>query len=297
MSADGTDGGDATGTAEASATPAAVGEGESRYDREETVAGEARASVRLFAALLRKRAVLLARYPVDTLGAVAGAFGFFVLIFLGGRSVGGAAFDDSLGGLIVGYFVVTMAIAAYQSLAGSVTREAQWGTLEQLYMSPLGFGRVMVFQAVVNVLYSFLWGILILPLMLVVTGESLAVDLLTVAPLALFAVLSVMGVGFVFGGAAIVYKRVGNVFNLLQFGLIGLVAAPVESYPRLRYLPLVQGNAMLGRAMREGVPLWRFPLADVALLVGVGTGYFVAGFLVFRLFVRRARRAGSLGDY
>lgn len=88
-----------------------------------------------------------------------------------------------------------------------------------------------------------------------------------------------------------------NVFNLLQFGLIGPVAAPAESSPRLRSLPLVQGNAMPGRAMREGVPLWRFPLADLALLVGVGTGYFVAGVPVPRLLVRRARRAGSIGDY
>lgn len=268
-------------------------------DRADRAGGaeEVRATARLFAALLRKQAILLVRYPVDTLGAVAGVFGFFVLLFLGGRSIGGPAFDDSLGGLIVGYFVVTVAIAGYQSLASSVTREAQWGTLEQLYMSPLGFGRVMALQALVNVLYSLLWGALLLPLMLLVTGESLELDALTVVPVAIMAVLSVMGVGFVFGGAAVVYKRVGNVFNLLQFGLIGLVAAPVGSYPWLRYLPLVQGNAMLGRAMREGVSLWQFPLADLALLVAVGVGYFAAGFLAFRRFVRRARRAGNLGDY
>lgn len=84
-------------------------------------------------------------------------------------------------------------------------------------------------------------------LVLLVTGESLSVDLLPVAPLALLAMLSVMGVGFVF----------------LQFGPTGLVAVPVDANPLLRYLPLVQGNVMLGRAMREGVPPWRFPLADL----------------------------------
>jgi ABC-2 type transport system permease protein len=54
---------------------------------------------------------------------------------------------------------------------------------------------------------------------------------------------------------------------------------------------------MLQRVMVDGVRLWEFPLADLALLVAVAVGYLVGGYLVFQLATGRARRLGVLGDY
>ena len=62
-------------------------------------------------------------------------------------------------------------------------------------------------------------------------------------------------------------------------------------------LPLAHGSAMLQRAMVDGVRLWEFPLADLALLVAVAVGYLFGGYLVFQFATARARRLGVLGDY
>jgi ABC-2 type transport system permease protein len=176
-------------------------------------------------------------------------------------------------------------------------QEAQWGTLEQLYMSPYGFERVMAANAVVRLLESFAWGGAILAAMLLTTGQQLALDVLTVVPLVVLTVASALGVGFVFAGLALVYKRIDNLFGLLNFGLLFLVAAPVDQYPALAALPLSQGSSLLQRAMTDGVAIWNLPALDLAVLVATAVGYVAAGVVAFRVAEARARRDGLLGQY
>ncbi|MEE6211370.1 ABC transporter permease [Salarchaeum sp. III] len=252
---------------------------------------------RFFRASARKTVLLLVRYPVNTLSQVGTLILVFFVIFYGGRAVAPAAIDDSLSGIIVGYLLWSMAIAAYSGLSWAVTREAQWGTLEQLFMSPLGFGRVMATKTVVNVLESFLWGAITLAVMLVVTGRSLALDPFTVVPLGALAVAPAVGIGFVFGGLAIRFKRVENAFQLLQFVFIALIAAPVGDYPLLKWLPLAQGSHLLQRAMADGVPLTRMPAGELGVLVVTAVGYLAVGYAAFHYCQRWARRAGVMGHY
>jgi ABC-2 type transport system permease protein len=95
----------------------------------------------------------------------------------------------------------------------------------------------------------------------------------------------------------VLYKRIGNWLNLLQFGFVALISAPVLDAPWTRFLPLAHGSAMLQRAMVDGVRLWEFGLGDLALLVAVAAGYLLGGYAVFGYATRRARRLGVLGDY
>jgi len=251
----------------------------------------------LFYAIFKKDLLLLARYPVDTVSRFVFTIILFVLMFVGGTLVGGQAFDDSLAGLIVGYFLWSMAVSAYQGIAQNVQSEASWGTLEQLYMSPHGFGTVMVMKVTSNVFTSFLWGGITLLAMLLMTGRSLTVDVVTIVPIALLTLAGAVGLGFVMGGLALLYKRITAVVNMLQFGLIALISAPAFDQPGLRYLPLAQGSGMLQRAMTEGVRLWEFPVGDYLVLVATAVGYFLAGYLVFRRLAERARRLGVMGEY
>lgn len=251
----------------------------------------------LVRAVARKQVILLTRYPLNTASQLLGLYIFFALIFFGGQAVAGAAIDDSLSGLVVGFFLYTMAFTAFAGLSWALTREAQWGTLEQLYMSPYGFGRVMAVKVVVNLFVSLFYGGVILALMLLTTGQSLTVDVLTVVPVVLLTLASAVGVGFVFGGLALVYKRIENVFQLMQFGFILLIAAPIDQYPLLRVLPLAQGSHLLQEAMQGGVRLWAFAPAELAVLVATAVGYSLVGYLVFQRASDRARRDGALGQY
>jgi ABC-2 type transport system permease protein len=107
----------------------------------------------------------------------------------------------------------------------------------------------------------------------------------------------VVGIGFVFAGLALLYKRIENVSQLMQFVFLGLISAPVVGIPVLRLLPLVQGSALLQEAMQNGVRLWEFSVIDLSVLVGSAVVYSLLGYLVFRWCTNRARRIGVMGHY
>ncbi len=256
-----------------------------------------RGYLRFFRASFRKKLLLLVRYPVNTISQIGTMLLVFGVIFFGGRAVAGAAITDSIEGIIVGYLLWTMSVAAYGGLSWGVAREAQWGTLEQLFMSPFGFGPVMAVKTIVNVLEAFLWGAVTLVVMMAVTGRWLAIDPLTVVPLVALSLAPAVGIGFVFGGLSIRFKRIENAFQLVQFLLIGLIAAPVGQYPLLRWLPLAQGSKMLRTAMQDGVPLWAFPAGDIAVLILTAVVYLGIGYAAFHYCQRWARREGVMGHY
>ncbi|EMA39862.1 hypothetical protein [Halobiforma nitratireducens] len=245
----------------------------------------------------QKQVVLLLRYPLNTLSRFLTMFIFFLVVFFGGQAVAGPAITDTLDGIIVGFFLFTLAITAYSGLAWNVTREAQWGTLERLYMSPYGFGTVMAVKAGINVCLSFLWGVALLLAMMLVSGRWLTFDVVTVVPLAALTLASVIGIGFCFAGLALVYKRLENLFQLVQFGFVPLIAAPVWSYEWLTLLPIAHGSFLTRVAMSDGVRLWEFPASELVILTVVSVAYLAAGYYCFVFASRKARREGLLGHY
>jgi ABC-2 type transport system permease protein len=251
----------------------------------------------LLKAVVYRDLLVWVRYPVDAaLGLLIGVF-FFGLMFYGGTLVAGQAITDSIEGLIVGYFLWTLSVGAYAGITNDIRSEAGWGTLERHYITPFGFGPVVLAKAVAILFRTFLTSAVVLAVMLLMTGTSLELNLLTIVPVAALALASALGLGLLMGGLSVLYKRIGNVVNLLQFSFIALISAPVFDLWWAKFLPLAQGSALLQRAMTDGVRLWEFAPADLAVLVGTAAVYLAAGYAALGLAVRRARRLGVLGDY
>lgn len=251
----------------------------------------------LLRAVVYRDLVVWVRYPVNAVLGLAVALFFFGLMFYGGTLVAGQAIDDSIEGLIVGYFLWTLSVGAYSGVVSDIRSEASWGTLERHYTTPFGFGPVVLAKSVAIVFRTFVTSAAILAAMLLMTGTSLDLNLLTVVPVAALSIMSVLGLGLAMGGLSVLYKRIGNVVNVLQFALVGLVSAPAFDLWWARFLPLVQGSALLQRAMRDGVRLWEFDPFALVVLVGTAALYLALGYVGFALTTRRARRLGVLGDY
>jgi ABC-2 type transport system permease protein len=251
----------------------------------------------LLKAVIYRDLLIWIRYPLNAaLGIFMGVF-FFALMFYGGTLVAGQAFSDSIEGLIVGYFLWTLSIGAYSGIMNDIQSEASWGTLERHFMTPFGFGPVVFAKSIAIVFRTFMTSTVVLIVMLLITGTTLNLNFVTVFPVATLTIASALGLGLVMGGLSVLYKRISNVANLLQFAFIGLISAPVFDIPWARFLPLAQGSAMLQRAMRDGVRIWEFELVTIVVLVGTSVGYLALGYAIFGLTTRRARRLGVLGDY
>ena len=248
-------------------------------------------------AVLYREFLIFVRYPANAVGGIVVSLFFFVILFYGGTLLAGQALSDSIEGIIVGYFLWTLSVGAYSSVSNDIGSEVQWGTLERHVTTPFGFAPVALLKGVAKVVRTFLISAVILAAMLLITGTTLSLDPITVVVVAGLSITSVLGLGFAAGGVTVLYKRIGNWLNLLQFGFVVLVAAPVLDAPWTRFLPLAHGSALLQRAMVDGVRLWEFGPVELGLLVAVAAGYLAAGYVVFHYATRRARRLGVLGDY
>jgi ABC-2 type transport system permease protein len=254
----------------------------------------------LFRALLKMRYIYLKRYYFDTLSMIITMFLIFLLIFYGAMALlGGTPADsgDTLEGIIVGFMVWTFAIIAYSNLSWGMIEEAQQGTLEQLYMSPLGFGWVTIFRTVASFLINALMVIVVLLLMMASTGKWLNLDVLSLTPLILLTVAGAYGIGFFMGGLALVFKRVQSAIQILQFVLVIFIAAPFGWTPFMRFLPLSLGTRLIGTVMIGELSLFDLPPGDVLFLIGNSVFYFGLGFLLFKFFENIARDRGLLGHY
>jgi ABC-2 type transport system permease protein len=237
------------------------------------------------------------RYAFNTATNIVVIYAFFVLLVYGGRQIVPQVITHSLSDIIVGSFLLLMATVVFSHFSRGIIRGARWGTLEQLYMTPLGFGQVMLLTSGVNVLVGFVYGIALLALMLLTTNATLAFDLLTVVPIGLLALGSVVGIGFALSGLALVFKRIENVLQTVLFAFIVFIATPVDGSVVLKLLPLSLGSYLLRQSMTEGVPLWKLSAFDLGLLVVKSIVYVAVGYLLFQYAGRIARKRGRLGQY
>jgi ABC-2 type transport system permease protein len=252
-----------------------------------------------YRALLRvtveKRFNLFRRYLFNSVFGVVSLFLLFVLALFGGQQVAPTVIDGSKSGLVVGFFVWTMAVAAYNDISQQIETEAEWGTLEQLSMSPFGIGTVVFVNSLVYVAGGLVSGVSVLVLMLFVADVPLSIPP-GVIPVGLLAVFPVVGLGLLLGGLTLIYKRVQAVGGIIQLGFVAFIALPLDAHPLVAVVPLTLETRLLETTMQAGTITAVQP-SMLAALVAKSVGFLVVGFGAFYLLQREARRRGVLGQY
>lgn len=253
----------------------------------------------VFRAAVGKTLVEMKRYLFNTISGLITMYIVFLLLFYGAKAIGGPAFQTggSLEGMVVGYTVWLLALVAYQDQAWTISMEAEIGTLEQLYLTPAGFSWVMGSFAVARLLMNLVIVGVIMLVMMASTGTWLTLDLLSIIPLFIITVMAPYGFGFMMAGLALVFKRIQNSFQILQFVFVAFLVAPIDRFPWMKALPLTMGNNLLQRVMVDGQRLWDIPVADLAVAAGVSLAYLIVGLVAFAYAVKVARDRGLMGHY
>ena len=246
-------------------------------------------------AVVSKTLRLRIRHAFGTLGSLVVAALFFLVVVVAGRKVAPTTVAALLSDAVVAFVLLVTATVAYADLSRGLAREARQGTLEQLFMTPLGFGRVVVLRAAVTVCVGFGYGVVLLSLLVMMTAPTLRIDPVAFVAVGLPAVATAVGVGLALGGLALAFERVETLTGLVQLAFVALVAVPIEQLPLLKLLPLTLGSHLLRLAMVEGRPLWTLPATDLALLLVKAGAYLLAGYACLRFATSRARRRGTLG--
>ncbi|MBT9259409.1 MAG: hypothetical protein KM310_06605 [Clostridiales bacterium] len=255
--------------------------------------------IQLLKSVWRKQLLEFSRYWVQTVGDGINTLIVVLAVLLGVRLAGSGSptLGNTLDALVVTLFLWVIGMYLMSSFSWDLVTEANWGTLEQLMMSPYDFRLIAVFRAAGTLfLYAFEF-ILILGLGLLVTGRTLTLDFLTILPLLLLVVVAGLGVGLFVAGIALIHKRIQSVINLLQWVVLSLVMAPVGLSPLFLLPPMSAPAALIREAMTQGTRLFQFPETSLALAAGLSLLYFALGWFFFGLQERKARQGGLLAQY
>ena len=253
----------------------------------------------LFKALLKRQFIELQRYAFNTFFSLVSAYMIFLLIFLGAQSLtkNTMIFGETLSGIVIGFMLWFFAVFAYSGVTSFLIQEAYQGTLEQLAMSPFGLDRVLLLRVCISLLFNLGISLFLLVAMMISTNKWLHLDFFSLLPLLILTIGGVLGIGFIMGGLALIFKQIQASFQLLQFVFIALIVTPLDQYPFMQYLPLSWGTHLIEQVMIEGRPLLQMPWRDILFLAGNSAFYFGLGFLVFKGCERVARDRGLLGHY
>lgn len=253
----------------------------------------------LFKAFLIKELILMKRYLFNSLGGFITLYIIFLLMFQGYKGIAGSSpnFGEILEGLVVGYTLWILSMSVYQDITYSIQREAREGTLEQLYMSVHSFGWILAISTFVRTILSLIFVSVILFLLMLTTDKSLNIDILSLLILVFFTLLGILGIGYICGGLTLVFKRIDSYLQIVTFGLIGVIAAPVGKVPLFKLLPASWGASLIQDVMTDGKSIFDFSFNDLTLLVLIGVSYALLGFTVYKLCERKAMNKGMLGHY
>ncbi|WP_339217282.1 ABC transporter permease [Ornithinibacillus sp. FSL M8-0202] len=252
----------------------------------------------LIKANTRKEVIELKRYLPNTIAMLVTFYCIFLGLFAGIQLIGDPGSKDlNTQFVIVNYVFWYLALIVVQDIGYQITNEATQGTLEQLYMSPLGQWKIMLSRLIALGTAHFLIVVILLLLAMLTTGQWLNIDLLTILPIFILTIVSMMGLGFIIAGMTLVLKQIGAFLQILQFILAGLVFVPLSTAPFLAFLPIVKGVDLIRATMIDGLSLADFTAFDYFSLIFNAIFYFLLGLIFFLYCERIAMKKGLLAHY
>ena len=128
--------------------------------------------LRLFWAELKRNWLLFKRYPTEAISGVLGITIIFYGLFLSFKYVGGAGmqFGDRLDAVIVSYVLWSLTLFVIGDIAQGLQREAQTGTLEQIFLSPFSAMWVFLLRAIASLTTQLALTVSTLVLIMWLTG-------------------------------------------------------------------------------------------------------------------------------
>lgn len=249
---------------------------------------------------LRRSWTILWRYPLQAVSGMLLTLMIFLGMLAGVRYVAGptAQFGHRLDSVLVGYLLWNALVFAMGEIAAGLQGEARIGTLEQLYITSAGGTRIFLARAIAGQTVVLVLTVGILGILLLSTGTGLRFPPELFLPL-ITALATCYGLGFMLGSFALLFKRIGPLVQMAQFGLLALVMLPFETWHAdaanpYYLLPLVPGAALLRDLMARGLAL---NPAIFGVAVANACFYLTLGVLVFQWAERQTKRRGLLGTY
>ncbi|WP_416150442.1 ABC transporter permease [Salipaludibacillus sp. HK11] len=252
----------------------------------------------LFKANIRKEYIEMIRYFPNTAALLLTFYIIFLATFFGIMFIGDpASFDANVQYSIVSVGFWSLTMMTMNFIGFTIVSEAMRGTLEQLYMSPMGVWKIMLTRIIGQFVLQFIVMIILLFAAMLTSGQWMNLNPMTSVPIIIVTMVSMIGISFMIAGLAIIVKQIEAFLQIFQFVLMALVFVPLSVAPFLALAPFVKGVNMVRTVMMENVTLTDIPTSDYGILLLNSLVYLVIGLVVFHRCEKFAMKKGLLGQY
>lgn len=260
--------------------------------------------VALLAEEFRRTWILIKRYWANELSfAITVYVIFLMMVFMGSSMTGQQVPNEMRAAALVGILLWQLSMGCLGVLGWSYFNEAATGTLEHLYLSPMGVTAVFLARSVSDFFRSLVVMIVAAVLAMVTMRVQLHLPPLELAVILPLAVAGTYGWGFMLAALTLTVKRTQSVMQLMQFFFLfmsGSVMPLDQMHWTLRLLgqslPISHGIIALRKVTVEGARLWEIGDLLVAM-AATSVLWLVIGIAIYKLADRRARLRGSIGQY
>ncbi len=245
----------------------------------------------------------LTRYKFNTISDVIFLYVVFMAMFLGiksfGKSFGVSPIDmgDSLEGFIAGFFLWTIMMMTYSGVAYGLTNDANRGTLEQLNMSGIRLSTIVTARSLSDLFINIIVSVVLLFIIMATTGYKLEIRMLPILFPVIVGMFSILGIGLIFGGLALIFKKIQTLLNIVQYFFIALIMINPGNKIIYNLLPFKTASDMVISSMRYGYSLTDFSIYYYVIMAGNSALYFGIGLFIFNRCVKLAKMKGLLGQY
>lgn len=252
----------------------------------------------VFNANFHKEYIEMKRYLPNTIALVVTFYIIFLGAFFGIMFIGDpASFEMNVQYSIVSVVFWSLTMMTMNFIGYAVVTEATRGTLEQLYMSPVGVWKIMLTRIVSQLGLQSVIMIFLLFAAMLTSGQWLSLNPMTTIPIIIMTMISMIGVSFMIAGLAVIVKQIQAFLQIFQFVLMGLVFVPITVAPFLAFAPFVKGVNMVRTVMMEDLTLTQLPWSDYGILVLNSLVYLILGLVIYDRCEKIAMRKGLLGQY
>ena len=196
--------------------------------------------------------------------------------------------------MVFGFLMWLFATTAYNAVTKSLIEDNQKGFIEQLFLCPMGFTRLMLARSLVEMFSGVIYVTVMIWLTMALTDNWLTLNFLYLYSLLFVAGLSLVGLGFVISGLALIYKRVGTIGALFNIGFMGLVAVDALPFNAYSLLPFTAGASLAREVILQGEPL---NLVHLGVVIVNSLVYLLAGLAIFNKLEKRAKKLNLISQY
>lgn len=239
--------------------------------------------------------IMIRRYWFEMLSTIVVMSCIFMGLFYGIKSFfSGSADSPSLDTLFFGYLMWNFAILSFSAASQSIIEDNQKGLIDQLYVCSSGFIRFMM----ARVISQMLWNIVLLTsvayLSMLLTNNWLNINFFTLYCLLILSAPSLIGIGFIVCGLALLFKRVQTIIGILQVAFMGIVALDGTPFSAVSLLPFTMGASLAKEVVLQGQAI---NMTDLLGVLINSTTYLLIGISIYQLLESRAKKLNLIGQY